>query len=163
MKFSLKSFRLNNSNLFVTTACILFMWCRSIPGYGIGYKTEDLEPLFTGLGFIAVMLTLNHEREQGLNSERENQQQNLDAAKRHHEQLANLQAQIAATLSIAQLTAIPAAMEHAREELKKFNLSGVSLGSGSGAMAMKRKQKIELQLQTYERMLERAIERTNGL
>jgi len=126
---------------------VIFLWLFTMLWPCGRFSTDTLEPLFTGLGFVAILATLVHER--GQVAERDNE---------HRELLHKMQVQIKATCHAARIAALTASIANDRAELDKFHLSGVSLASGSGLMATKRREEIERRLRASGESLRKAAE-----
>lgn len=145
--------------LLVAVALMVFGgWYAALLNAGEKLTTETLEPLFTGLGFIAVLATLLYEQEKVAKRENQFLQQFAQRDKEHHELLLKMQVQVKATCHAARIAALTASIENDRAELEKFHLVGVSTTTGSGAMAAKRKAEIEGRLKANEHALRIAAE-----
>lgn len=106
---------------------------------------ETLEPLFTGLAFVAVLATFIHERQQARAKDDE-----------HQALLREMRAQVKATCRAARISALTAAIAVDRAELEKINVTGVLMSSGSGLTAQNRKSEIEARLHCNEKSLREA-------
>ncbi len=135
----------------VTLAAILIivLWFFTVENNGFKFTPDTLEPLFTGLAFVAVLATFIHERQQARDKENEHQ----ELLREMRAQIREMRAQVKATCHAARISALTAAIAVDRAELEKFNLTGVLMTSGSGLQAKNRMSEIEARLRGNEKGL----------
>jgi hypothetical protein len=121
---------------------IIVLWLFTIENIDWKITPDALEPLFTGLAFVAVFATFVHERQQAREKDDE-----------HQALLREMRAQVKATCHAARISALTAAIAVDRAELGQINLTGVVMNTGSAQQAQNRKSEIETRLRCNEKSL----------
>lgn len=128
---------------------IIVLWLFTIENIDWKITPDTLEPLFTGLAFVAVLATFIHERQQARDKGNEHQ----ELLREMRTQIRETRAQVKATCHAAKISALTASIAVDRAELGQINLTGVVMNTGSAQQAQNRKSEIETRLRCNEKSL----------